>query len=435
MERREIQRLSAAHITPDLYKELAAHGEDLLVERKAQIPEAEKLGAEVASMANMLGGWVLLGVDDKTHALEQLQLRKGIDIQSHIGNLLRNSVDPVPPFLAEVLEVDELTVGFVRVFPASVPVLVTGSGSVYTRDDGGKRPVSDHGALLELARRGREAEEEARQRPNENSLTVEALGLGRSNNRLTSHMRVVVRAAPLTVGAQVTEWPISSGPQTCVEVAQELASQMGAHRPGREALRPFGRAAVAAVVPERDGGALEADEYEVIAAADCAGVFGVCVTWPVANVVKVEELREKYIRPAIDAVAKMVRTAEALGDAVFDLHMLPRREVRLMGEDGKYQHHKLADIAHCGSAVLSIPADATDCADLAARWEREVARSAGISAWEPTPLSSTAPRGDWRRSWRECVRRSRGHGRSSFPTSPNPAPRWSRRHGRRWTRW
>lgn len=385
MERREIQRLPAANVTPELYKELAAHGEDLLVERKAQIPEPEKLGAEVASMANMLGGWVLLGVDDKTHTLESLQLPKGIDIQSHIGNLLRKSVDPVPPFLAEVLEVDETTVGFVRVFPASVPVLVTGAGAIYTRDDGGKRPVSDHLALLDLARRGREAEEEARQRPGNNALTVDALGLERFDDRLNDHMRVTVRAAPLTVGSQVAEWPISSGPQTCVAIAQELASKMGAGRPGRETLRPFGRAAVAAVVPERDGGSFESDGYEVIAAADCAGVFGVLVVWPVVNVVEVADLREKYIRPAIDAVAKMLREAEALGDAVFDLHLLPRREVSLMSESGKYQHHQLAEVTHCGSAILSIPADATDCANLAARWEREVARSTGISAWEPIP--------------------------------------------------
>ncbi len=383
MERREIQRLATAHLTPNLYQELAAHGEDLLVERKAQIPEAEKLGAEVASMANMLGGWILLGVDDKTHALEPLQLPKGIDIQSHIGNLLRKSVDPVPPFLAEVLEVNELTVGFVRVFPASGPVLVTGSGAVYTRDDGGKRPVSDHGALLELARRGREAEEEARQRPSNNALMVDALGLGRFGNQLKTHMRVTVRAAPLTVGPQVAEWPISSGPQTCMAIAQELASKMGAGRPGREDLRPFGRAAVAAVVPELDGGSFESDAYEVIAAADCAGVFGALVVWPVVNVVKVADLREKYIRPAIDAVAKMLLEAEALGDAVFDLHLLPRREVNLMSEDGQYQRHQLAEVTHCGSAVLSIPADETDCADLAARWEREVARSTGIGAWEP----------------------------------------------------
>jgi schlafen family protein len=385
MERREIQRLAAANVTAELYEELAAHGEDLLVERKAQIPEPERLGAEVASMANMLGGWVLLGVDDETHALEALQLPKGIDIQSHVGNLLRKSVDPVPPFLADVLKVNDTTVGFVRVFPASVPILVTGSGAVYTRDDGGKRPVSDHLALLDLARRGREAEEGARQRPDNNALTVDALGLDRFDNQLNSHMRVTVRAAPLTVGSQVAEWPISSGPQTCVAIAQELASKMGARMPGREALRPFGRAAIAAVVPQRDGGSCDSDGYEVVAAADCVGVFGVLVVWPVVNVVEVADLREKYIRPAIEAVAKMLHEAEALGDAVFDLHLLPRREVSLMSVDGHHQHHKLAEVTHCGSAVLSIPADATDCADLAARWEREVARSTGISAWEPTP--------------------------------------------------
>jgi hypothetical protein len=383
MERRQIQRLAAAHITPDLFKELASHGEDLLVERKAQIPEPEKLGAEVASMANMLGGWVLLGVNDKTRALNDLTLAKGLDMQSHIGNLLRKAVDPVPPFLADVLDVKGTTVGFVRVFPASVPVLVTGTGAVYTRDDGGKRPVSDHLTLLDLARRGREAEDAARRRPDETRLMVEALGLGRSNNRLTTHMRITVRAAPLTVSPQIAEWPISSGPQACTTVAQELASAMGSGRPGKEALRPLGRAALAAVVPHRDGGSFESDEYEVVAGADCAGVFGVCVTWPVPNVVKVAELRDKYIRPSIDAVAKMLREAEALGDAVFDLHLQPRREVSLMSEAGRY-NHELPQVTHCGSAILSIPADGTDCEQLAARWEREVARGTGISAWEPS---------------------------------------------------
>jgi predicted HTH transcriptional regulator len=90
MENRDIQRLAAASITPDLFKDLAAHGEDLLVERKGAVPSAEKLGAEVASMANMLGGWILLGVHDKTRKLEALDLPQGVDMQSHIGNLLRN---------------------------------------------------------------------------------------------------------------------------------------------------------------------------------------------------------------------------------------------------------------------------------------------------------------------------------------------------------
>ncbi|HEY2333612.1 MAG TPA: ATP-binding protein [Solirubrobacterales bacterium] len=176
MDLREIQRLAAAEINEDLYS-LAAHGEDLLIERKAQIPKPERLGAEVASMANMLGGWLLLGVDDQTRKLETLRLKDGIDLQSHFGNLLRRAVDPVPAFLAGTLEVGDTYVGFVRVLPASVPVLVRGSGAVYTRDAGGKIRISDRRALLDLARLGRDAEDETRERPDLNQLTQILLGL------------------------------------------------------------------------------------------------------------------------------------------------------------------------------------------------------------------------------------------------------------------
>jgi hypothetical protein len=226
MENRDIQRLAAASLTAELFKDLAAHGEDLLVERKGNIPSAEKLGAEVASMANMLGGWVLLGVNDKTRQLESLDLAQGVDMQSHIGNLLRNAVDPVPPFLADTIEVEGLTVGFVRIFSSSVVVLVSGSGAVYTRDAGGKLPVSDHRALLDLAGRGREAEEEATRRAGENRLSEAVLGL--SPHRMgADQMLSVVRAAPLTVTPQLAAWPVSGGVSPCWAVAKELGERLG----------------------------------------------------------------------------------------------------------------------------------------------------------------------------------------------------------------
>ncbi len=223
VELRELQKLAAANIDAGLYKELAAHGEDLLVERKAQIPAPEQLGAEVASMANMIGGWLLLGVNDKTRKLAALDLPRGIDLQSHIGNLLRNAIDPVPPFLADRLEVDGETVGFVRVFERSVPVLVSGNGAIYTRDAGGKVPVSDHRALLELARRGRLAEQAAGRRAQENELTECLLGLAGAGQAQQNYLRSAVRAAPLTVTPQLAEWPISTGPQSCMEAAEVSA--------------------------------------------------------------------------------------------------------------------------------------------------------------------------------------------------------------------
>jgi hypothetical protein len=382
MDRRQIQRLAAAQLTPSLFEELAAHGEDLLVERKSQIPEPERLGAEVASMANMLGGWILLGVNDTTHALESLRLPDGVDVQSHIGNLLRKAVDPVPPFLAGTLDIGEVRVGFIRVFEASVPVLVKGSGAVYSRDDGGKQPVSDHRALLDLAQRGRDAEIAAGKRAEENGLMREVLGLGNIGGDLNMHLQVTVRAVLLTVTPQVSEWPISGGPGSCTTTAQALAVDMGAPQRGQQMLRPFGRAVAAAVVPERRA-SLDAEKYETIAAADCAGIFGVCATWPVPNALKPDELRQQYIRPAINNVAEMLQEAEALGDALFDLHLIPRRRVGLMDGRGDFESHPLPNMVHCGSAIFSIPSDDEDRAGLAKRWEREVARTTGISAWEP----------------------------------------------------
>lgn len=379
IELREIQKLAAAEIDETRYEDLAAHGEDLLVERKAQIPKPESFGAEVASMANMLGGWLLLGVHDKTRKLEPLQLSQGVDLQSHIGNLLRNTVDPVPPFLAGTLRVKRKTVGFVRVFPASVPVLVRGTGAVYTRDAGGKLPISDHRALLELARSGREAEDQAGKRPNENPLTMEILGLpGPGHPIFENHLRTVVRAAPLTVTPQLAEWPVSHGPAACEKAAKLLAEDLAAAQGFTTTIQPHGRAVAALAAPLMPP---PTPLYQAVAVADCAGIFGVATSRSVVNVLKTDDLRCKYIQPAIDAVARLLREAEAFGDAVLDLHLILGREVSL-----ETFGHQLARQINCGSAILGTPADEDDRAELAERWEREVARTAGLEQWEPPAL-------------------------------------------------
>ena len=162
--------MAASDVDWAAFRELALEGENLYIERKRQLPEPEALGAVVASMANMLGGWLVLGVTDSKRELVGCDFSRTADLQSHIGNLLRGAVDPVPPFRAERVQGDDgLEFGFIRVFSASRPVLVRGKGALYTRDDGGKVPVSDHRVLLDLARRGQEAEDEARTRAEKNN--------------------------------------------------------------------------------------------------------------------------------------------------------------------------------------------------------------------------------------------------------------------------
>src|SRR4051812_13164349 len=96
----EVRGLALADVTAERLTDLINHGEDLVVERKREPPGGPKFGAEVASLANMLGGFVLIGVTDGKRIVGY-ETPPRTDLQSHIGNVLRRAVSPVPPFLIE----------------------------------------------------------------------------------------------------------------------------------------------------------------------------------------------------------------------------------------------------------------------------------------------------------------------------------------------
>lgn len=112
-----IRRLSLGDLDEGTLRRLIGHGEDLFVERKRDIPKAG-LGRVAASFANSLGGWVLLGVADNG-CLVGYQLPGRADPQSHVGQLLSAEVEPLPPFVAAVRELDGATLLIVRVFESA----------------------------------------------------------------------------------------------------------------------------------------------------------------------------------------------------------------------------------------------------------------------------------------------------------------------------
>ena len=59
-----IRRLALADVSEETLRGLVHHGESLLVERKRRPPDPPRFGAAAASFANLLGGFILLGVDD-----------------------------------------------------------------------------------------------------------------------------------------------------------------------------------------------------------------------------------------------------------------------------------------------------------------------------------------------------------------------------------
>jgi hypothetical protein len=119
--------------------------------------------------------------------------------------------------------------------------------------------------------------------------------------------------------------------------------------------------------------------------ADCVGVIGAAIRRPVVNAVVPHDLRRDYIRPVVDAVADLLGEAEAFGDSILELHLISSRQVFLKPKVGRFEDHPLPTRVHCGSALFGIPADDEDRRQIGLRWEREIARAAGLPMWEGEP--------------------------------------------------
>jgi Putative DNA-binding domain len=365
----------------DVRRRLVKHGENELVERKREPPKPPKLGAEAASFANTLGGWLLLGVDDERNVVGWDPGGR-VDIQSHLGNRLRNEVDPLPSYLAERVELDGKGFVVVRIFEADVPVIVRGTGVIYVRDSGGKQPVTDHRIVLALASRGAGAREKAEGRLGSLPLIARVLGPPDAPEEwrappLEGHVRTVVRAAQHAVTPQFADWPISSrGAHACYGAAEYLSEMVYGPVSFPPSVTPHGRGVIARAQPLDASAALH--PWGAIVVADSGGVIGACLTAPYSAGpgLPLHELRRDHLRPTINAVASMLRQGEAFGQAAIDLWVVVSSPVLLGG-----QWLPEGAMFHCGGEVV-IPADEDGLHALGRRWEREIARSVGIAEWE-----------------------------------------------------
>ena len=122
--------------------------------------------------------------------------------------------------------------------------------------------------------------------------------------------------------------------------------------------------------------------FEAVTVADCVGVIGASARRPVPNVVKSDALRRNHIRPVVDAFADLLEAAEAFGDSILELNLISSPQVCLKPDAGRFEDHALPSRVHCGSALFGIPADDEDRRQIGLRWEREIARTAGLPMWE-----------------------------------------------------
>jgi hypothetical protein len=373
-----IRRLTLADLTDEALHELITHGESLYVDRKRKPPPSPKFGAAVAAFANTLGGWILLGVDDDGSVVGWDRPPQ-LDVQSHLASLLRAQVDPLPPFVAAVREVDGREIAVMRVFESSdAPHIVRGTGAVYLRSSKGKEPVAvdDHRMLLELARRGDDAEARAQTRIGDlqavrNMLSIDGDG---ATLRVAGCCRWIAWAAPVTVTPGFAAWSLSRrGADWCRE--RVLSLLPGARAPfGRDEpwIEPYGRGVVARV---RASGAGFADE-RTAAILDARGLVAFELRRKAPTMALAGSLDED-VRPLARALADALVDAEAYGRAVVGLRFALATDGRLLGQ--------VRD--DCSPVVqvqreVTIPADEDEVEQLAQAWYRELQRSFGIEAFE-----------------------------------------------------
>lgn len=374
------RRLAMADLDEVALRRLIDEGETLFVERKQAIPR-EGLGPTVASFANALGGWVVLGVaDDKTIH----EYKAPGDFVDRLRHTLRAELDPLPPFAAEKVEIDGKEIGVVRVFEsADTPHIVIGTGGVYVREPGGKRPIESHGELVQLARRGENAREKAAERLRILPFALEQLnapelhpGFSGSYDSPT-HRQIILRAAPLTVPETFADQVLSSKTGTAASV---LAKEVF---PGGDPADPthrwidwaHGQRGFTATA-----GQLDSDERSSVI-ADAGGVLVLRIEWSKKRQphLRTESLTQT-VDPLLHGLAQLLAELDTRGRITIELLMRGFRGVQVIGD--RVGSGPLPKDSFFVGAELTSPPDQDEIAELTDRLIKEIQRAAGLAAWQ-----------------------------------------------------
>ena len=377
MAPKSIRQMSVADLNEEGLVRLIDHGETLFVERKEKEP-ADGIGVPVASFANTLGGWLLIGVGDKGE-IKGFDPGRG-DFTDKVRHKLRTQIEPLPPFAATVLPLDGKQIGVIRVFESlDTPHLVTATGSIPVREPGGTRNVRDRSELIDLARRGEEARAAAENRLQtlpyvQSQIETEYVAQGQ---RLR---QVIVRAAPLTRSPGFADRVLSTAFGVAArETAQDLfpgppAAQPG-HRTTEIALAQRGFTATASQF---------GSHHRASVLADAGGVLMVRREYPKIPAPDPTHLRpetvEEDLGALLGAAARLFDKLDTHGRAVSD-HLLRQYK----GVEFVHQRAGAgaipSDQIHVGGEI-TLPPDADEKEALSRQWANELARAAGLEVWQ-----------------------------------------------------
>ncbi|GIK83202.1 MAG: hypothetical protein BroJett024_43070 [Alphaproteobacteria bacterium] len=387
MDSPSLRRLSLAGIDEATLRQLVDHGESLYVDRKLELPEPPKFGAAAGAFANTLGGILLLGVRNDG-AVVGWKKPERLDLQSHLGQVLRAEVDPLPPFIADMRELDGKPIGVVRVFESEDrPHVTRGTGAIYMRTSAGKEPipVDDPALVIELARRGEEAARRARDRlaltPGVNQVLGPPPREGQPELLAPRGLKYIARAAPLTVTPALTDWPLTRpAAEVCGEVIDQLVPPahldgLGLQRDPQ--IQPFGRGYAKRIFQRQSAG--REVGAEAAAVVDSNGVVGVSMERTESGgspSFLVNAILEAELLPIANALATMLESGECVGRVATDL-WIRTADPRIQDGDVLRRSGDL----HV-ARDLTAPLEQGDVISLAESWHREIQRSMGIVKFE-----------------------------------------------------
>lgn len=398
--------------------------ETLFVEWKRSMPEGNpELGyafaKAVASFANTLGGWVLVGVEDDGTITSDIAGGWGsgdpTSFVDRVREVLARQVDPLPPFAAALREAGDPAkkVGVVRVYESSdTPHVLTKDGAVpirgvaTTRNANGKRyepQGANQPTLRELVAQGKDAAEAARRLLDpgmcpliERAMDIryEATGEFRpdgsqSYQRIDAPVEgaaVVLRVVPYS-RARFDDWAVSG---------DALAVLSEAHR-------VLANVPVPAVTPEPNvsgitlrGPSTARDRiYDgqpvclVTVAADCAGVLAYRLAWtsrPLPErdrtIRTLKGIRDQLIHPLLLAAAVTLDAAEFHGRAWIQLDILRLTNLLRLEDEGNWPTQMIRFHIPLGGELVApgaanCPEGESAVDQLADRFRDDIARAGG----------------------------------------------------------
>jgi hypothetical protein len=352
--------------------------ETLFVEHKSGIGSEDSFGLAkaVASFANTIGGWLLVGVRDGAPlgTEEQWAASGAPTLVDAVRDRLRGEIDPLPAFEARVLQHARGPVGVVRVYESTdTPHVSIRTGAVFVREVAGVDDASDprrSGAglrgdrayeaaqirsrvqLLELSDRGRRAAVRVEEildplRPTpliseRLNVKFEPIGKGGVQPVPTDAVRVVVRLVPLTLPPRFRSWATTARASAAVLGAGEFLSMRQGLDNSWSEPDPSG----ASVVVPLETGVIHQDavglplEVRARVAVDGAGIAGAVLEFEAPENegrrrwIRLSTLASSIIKPVIAATAQVLEAGEFLGRSRCQIELIGIGRAWLLEEGG-----------------------------------------------------------------------------------------------------